>query len=204
MLEIVDIQKWQYRTCAGSKIGFFEIAEIWGQPAESRCVHLASPFENHTTLNHSSCNHPACTSMSVDHYSQLGWAMWRDGNSSTPEPGEDDYEESPYVREPCPMLPSFVSNLEEEELRTLHRWHTQGNLDDNEKASDCRQKANPLRAQARELDAAAERHLDRAMQGEAILRDLEQHIEIICRKQSAVVKRKHVSHAVHPESKPYS
>ena len=103
--------------------------------------------------------------MSLDHYSQLGWAMWRELNSPTPEPGDDDYEESPYVREPRPIVPSIVGNLTEEELRTLHRWHTRANLDDDEKARNCCQRANSLRAQARELDAGAVRHVSTAMQG---------------------------------------
>jgi hypothetical protein len=103
--------------------------------------------------------------------------MYWEAYSTTPEPGDDDYEESPYVRDPHPMVPSFVEGYGEEELRTLLRWHAQANLDDREKADGSRSKANALRAEARELDVKAKVLMLKASQGEAVVRDLKQSIE---------------------------
>lgn len=130
----------------------------------------------------------------LDYYSQLGWIQYRQENSPTPEPGDEDYEESSYIREPYASLPSFVDDLGENELRTLHQWHIKANLGDDWKAIEYQRKAKSLRAQAKESDALASEYADRVKSGNEVLQILESAIKFKSKTKSTGHER--VSRAI--------
>ena len=130
----------------------------------------------------------------LDYYSQLRWIQWRQENSPTPKPGNEDYEESPYIREPIPSLPTFVDELGEDELRTLYRRHTQANFKDDVKAIEYQQQAETLRAQANEYDALARKYADRVTFGNEVTQLLQSSMKV--RSQSTSTGCKGVSRTI--------
>jgi hypothetical protein len=127
--------------------------------------------------------------MSVEFISQLGWEMYEMENRTESE--DDDLEESPFIREPMPMLPSFVGSLDEEEMRNLVGWHVEANNEDCEKAPKCQRDADALRAKAIELDCDSAKYMDRVMHGERAVRSL--HDGIKHHERIRVARSKQVS-----------
>lgn len=88
------------------------------------------------------------------------------------------------MREPYPLLPTFVDELGEDELRIPHQWHTQSNLDDDQKAIEYRQKVKSLTVQMNEYAALASKYADRVKFGHELAQLLQKSIDFRSRNTS--------------------